>query len=541
MKSMFGTCNNKKLEFNESIKNSKKIKNKTHSFLKLGAMLTALVIIMSSNLPASQAYTTSLLLTVPVGISPNGITFDSSSGNTYVANFDDNTVSIINGATNTVTAMMVGVNPFSVAAGNGNVYVTNFGSNTVSVISGTSVIATIPVGAYPTGIAIDSTTGNVYVGSYTGNTVSVISGTSVIATIPVGITPLGVAAGNGNVYVTNFGSNTVSVISATTNTVTATIPVGDYPNGVTFDSAKGNVYVTNFARNNVAVINGTTNTVTATIPVGANPYGITNGNGNVYVANYASNYVSIINDTTNSVSGTMNGLSNPTWLAFDSSNGSVYVVNSVLNSVSVFSVSADPVITTPPPTPGPTSTGGNSTGGNPTGDTIAPVFVTMPSNIEMFPTSTLGVIVKFVAPTATDNSLATPTIACDHSSGDLFAIGTTPVTCTATDGSNNIATASFNVKVYTPYEASQKMIEQLNGLGVLKSGIITTLTAKLPYSITLIPGNNWGAKNTLNNFINEINSKCCSITLNLISQKPFTSTQAQMFTTEARDVVAATP
>ena len=51
---------------------------------------------------------------------------------------------------------------------------------------------------------------------------------SVIATIPVGGNPFGVAINptNGLVYVTNADSNTVSVIDPATNTVVATIPVG---------------------------------------------------------------------------------------------------------------------------------------------------------------------------------------------------------------------------------------------------------------------------------------------------------------------------
>jgi YVTN family beta-propeller protein len=536
MNSISATCNNKKFGFNESIKDSKKIKNKSYSFLKLSTILTASIIIMvASNLPASQAYT--LQLSTPVGMTPNGITFDPNSGNVYVANFGDNTVSEINGATNAQIAIPVGINPIFVTSGNGNVYVANFYSNSVSVISDSTntVTATIPLGDTPSGITFDPYSGNVYVANFYSNTVSVISGNSVISTISVGVMPYTIAIGNGNVYVTNFGSNDVSVISDATNTVTNTIPVGTYPSGITFDSTTNNVYVANYGSNNVYVISGSTNTVTNTIPVGANPYGVTSGNGNVYVANSAGKSVSVISDSTNTVTNTIVNVINPTWLAFNSASGNVYVVNTVLNSVSIFSAS-DPVITTPPPT-----TNSTSTGGSPTGDIIAPVFVTMPSNIEIFATSTLGAVVPYIVPTATDDSGITPTITCDHSSGDLFSIGTTPVTCIATDAASNKATASFNVKVYTPFEASQKVVDQLNGLGVLKSGTITSLTAKLPYSVTIIPGNNLGAKSTLNNFINEINSKCCSSVLNILSSKPFTQNQATMFTIEARDIVASTP
>jgi YVTN family beta-propeller protein len=54
---------------------------------------------------------------------------------------------------------------------------------------------------------------------------------SVVATVPVGTSPQGVAVtpdGN-HAYVANAGSNNVSVIAAATNTVAATVPVGSNP------------------------------------------------------------------------------------------------------------------------------------------------------------------------------------------------------------------------------------------------------------------------------------------------------------------------
>ena len=53
----------------------------------------------------------------------------------------------------------------------------------------------------------------------------------VIATIPVGNDPIGVAVSpdGTRAYVTNNINDTVSVIDTATNTVTATIPVGDHP------------------------------------------------------------------------------------------------------------------------------------------------------------------------------------------------------------------------------------------------------------------------------------------------------------------------
>jgi YVTN family beta-propeller protein len=79
---------------------------------------------------------------------------------------------------------------------------------------------------------------------------------SVIATIPVGGAPYGVAINptNGLVYVTNSNSNTVSVINPATNTVVATIPVGGAPYGVAINPTNGLVYVTNIGSNTVSVV-----------------------------------------------------------------------------------------------------------------------------------------------------------------------------------------------------------------------------------------------------------------------------------------------
>ncbi|WP_282015825.1 HYR domain-containing protein [Marinifilum flexuosum] len=53
--------------------------------------------------------------------------------------------------------------------------------------------------------------------------------------------------------------------------------------------------------------------------------------------------------------------------------------------------------------------------------------------------------INWVAPTATDN--CTVTLTSTHNPGDIFPVGTTPVTYTATDGSGNTANCSFNVTV----------------------------------------------------------------------------------------------
>ncbi len=86
---------------------------------------------------------------------------------------------------------------------------------------------------------------------------------SVITTIPVGNYPIGVAydSHDGRVYVTNYVSRSISVIDTSTNTVNVTdIPVGSELQGIAYDSQDGRVYVTNSNSNSVSVIDTSTNT-----------------------------------------------------------------------------------------------------------------------------------------------------------------------------------------------------------------------------------------------------------------------------------------
>jgi YVTN family beta-propeller protein len=61
--------------------------------------------------------------------------------------------------------------------------------------------------------------------------------------------------------VANHGDDTVSVIDGKTNTVTATIPVGQYPSAVSVNPSTNIIYVANHGDNTVSVIDGKTNTL----------------------------------------------------------------------------------------------------------------------------------------------------------------------------------------------------------------------------------------------------------------------------------------
>jgi HYR domain len=84
--------------------------------------------------------------------------------------------------------------------------------------------------------------------------------------------------------------------------------------------------------------------------------------------------------------------------------------------------------------------------GTPVSDTAAPV-VSVPANQTALATSPNGAVVTYPAPTANDDVDGTITPTCDHSSGELFPIGMTTVTCTATDAAGNTGSGSFTVTV----------------------------------------------------------------------------------------------
>jgi YVTN family beta-propeller protein len=78
-----------------------------------------------------------------------------------------------------------------------------------------------------------------------------------------------------------------------------TIPVGDYPWGLVYNSTNNKVYCANDFSYDVTVINGATNSVITTIPVGDGPdaFAWNPIQNRTYVANYWSNTVSVIRDT----------------------------------------------------------------------------------------------------------------------------------------------------------------------------------------------------------------------------------------------------
>ena len=138
---------------------------------------------------------------------------------------------------------------------NHQVYVANNGSDNVSILSGPNLtlLATVPVGSEPTGIAADPATGNVFVANYGSDNVSVISGSTnhVLVNDPVERGPYGVAVDNASdtIYVTDEEDANVSVLSGSSGTGITNISIGTQYGyalaleGIAYNSADGLLWI----------------------------------------------------------------------------------------------------------------------------------------------------------------------------------------------------------------------------------------------------------------------------------------------------------
>jgi len=270
---------------------------------------------------AASARTLGMLPQMLVGNNPQSATFDPATSTVYVANSNDNTLSVIDARTcNAQDTAGCSQTPPTVAAGNGGfvgiddathtLYVTDSSSDTVSVINAATcnakvttgcgqTPATVTVGQGPTGVAVDPASDTVYVTNSgpgvdgTGHTVSVINGATCNATetsgcgqtpttVPVGKWPFFATfdAANHTVYVSNSLDNTVSMIDAATcnarvrsgcDRTPPTAAAGEFPIPIAIDRASGTVYVGDNGAPTVSVIDGLTCNATNTSGCGRPP------------------------------------------------------------------------------------------------------------------------------------------------------------------------------------------------------------------------------------------------------------------------------
>jgi YVTN family beta-propeller protein len=299
----------------------------------------------------------------------------------YLANNGDNTVSVLDTATNTVvgTPILVGQGPYGVAINSqgSRVYVSNKIDKTISVINtallpynggADPVIATIQLNNTPGGLAVNAAGTRLFVALNDTPGVDVYSTltnaklTSVtVDTTPEGIAAVQTAGTSYKVLVTNYGANSVSVINADDTADTyvkaasdIALPAGSQPKGIAITSNGLYAYVANNGTNNVSKIDIAAGAVVGLpITVGSEPTGvaITSNNATLYVPNTSSGSVTSINlSTLAPTTFTLDGSPNPQYGPYGiavAPGGFIYTANSLTNNVSIMTaagaIAAGPV------------------------------------------------------------------------------------------------------------------------------------------------------------------------------------------------------
>jgi YVTN family beta-propeller protein len=308
------------------------------------ALAAPLVLGIASAAAATPIY--EVVDTIPV-VGSSQIDVNPVTNTIYAANGFYRTLSVVDGATDTVTAAVpidgmtqeVAANPATDMA-----YVAyqdyTDSSGRVAVVDGATnaVNTTIDTGGNSIGsLAVDSATNTTYAlaGDFDPNTleyvrswVSVIDGSTNAATatidLPGHMEDIAVNPVTGTVFLADFTNARLLVIDASTNQITGTIPIGGYPRSVTVNPATNTVYVA--TSSDIAVVDGATNTVTTTIPAPANTY----YNGAVAV-----------DASTNTVFARQDGNGQSSLVVIDAATNTVASTVS-LGSDAVFSLAANP-------------------------------------------------------------------------------------------------------------------------------------------------------------------------------------------------------
>jgi YVTN family beta-propeller protein len=132
-----------------------------------------------------------------------------------------------------------------------------------------------------------------------------------------------------------LGVPKASIIDTATNTVTATVTVGNTPLGVVFHPTKKIAYVANYGANTVSVINLATNTVTTSIASISGAYGLAiSADGSKLYATAAGGfsgpgYVKVIDTVTNTVSATITVGTGPNEIRISADGAYAYTTNQV--------------------------------------------------------------------------------------------------------------------------------------------------------------------------------------------------------------------
>ena len=265
----------------------------------------------------------------------------------YVGNFKDDTVSVIDTAGNTVTAVIsVAKGPHGmVMGGDGRtLFVSGDGSSQVSIIDthNDHVVRTLEVGKTPHGLALSADGRRLLVALYGEDRVAVIdtaSGTEAASIAVAKPHTIAWLPSTQRVYVASQapGHFAVVVIDLATATVLRELPLDKPPRDLEFAFDGRALYYTVAGENAVQVLDPRNDQVLARIPTGVSPHiaSLFRGAGVGTVVVQGPGELTLFDPVSNAVLRSLPVGHQPHWAAASSDGKTVFVTNEGSNELSI--------------------------------------------------------------------------------------------------------------------------------------------------------------------------------------------------------------
>lgn len=285
-----------------------------------------------------------VVATINVGARPVGIGVNPTTHKVYVTNATGNSVSVINGATNTVIKTIpVGTKPYywvGVMPGKNRIYVANNGAGTLSVIDGATdaVVATVPgLAGAPEGVGADETRNRVYV-TRSANLLSVVDGATntVVQTVNTGANNHSAVVNEilSRLYVSRTVPDVLSVFNTATLLSVGDVAATGHP---AIDSYTQRVWLADFSNPRLWLVDGLTNGIEGSVPITFEPLlaAIDAPRGCLYATNPATNVLTVVDIVHRHELGVIAVGKTPGGVGVDPTTGRVYVANEGANTVTV--------------------------------------------------------------------------------------------------------------------------------------------------------------------------------------------------------------